>query len=284
MKILSLFDLQQVTATGGGPELDLSGYAKNVKFAFAGVNTAGSTPTLAAKLQASAGLARGLEQSTAGSTDNKLKTGASTAVNLGLKFTQSGARSVKRVALQLKKIGTLASGKKLTLTIQTDSTGAPSGTAVTNGTSNTVDIDTAVGTSYGWVVFTFAKPVDLADATVYHLCLSADYTASSSNCVEWRSLTVASGGTFETWNGTDTWTPTTTESLEAYVDQYNFADVTSGAFTGLTTAATKAPEEKNLDLRTIGNPILRLYNTIGGTSNPAYYAGCTLVAQPIQET
>ncbi len=283
MKILSLFDLQQVTATGGGPELDLTNYAKNLKFAYAGANTAGSTPTLASKIQASPALARGLEQSTAGATDNKLRSGASTNTKLSLKFTQSGARQVKRVAIMLKNPGTITAGKILTLTINTDSAGSPSNTAVTNGTSANV-LCSAVGAAYAWVVFTFANPVDLADATVYHLVLSGDYTADTTNCVYWRSLTVGSGGTVETSTDGTTWAAVTaTQSFEAYVDQFNFADVTGGAFTGLTTGASMAPAEKNFDLRTIGNPVLRLYNAIGGTSSPAYYAGCAIVAQAIQQ-
>jgi hypothetical protein len=280
MKLQSLFPLQSVTATGGGPDTDLSTFTKKGFFSYAAINTAGSTPTLTSKLQSSPQLSRGLEQSTAGATDNKLKTGAATAVNLGCAFTQSGAHSVKRVALMLKKIGTLAAGKKLTLTLQTDSTGSPSGTIL--GTAGTVDIDSIVGTGYGWVVFTFATPVDLADATVYHLVLSADYTASSTNCVEWRSLTVASGGTFESYDAS--WNAvTTTEACEVYIDQYTFSDVSGFAFSQITAATSMSHVQKETNIHAFGSAVVRLYNTIGGTSSPAYTVGCAFLGQPKQD-
>lgn len=277
MTTLTLLTPVSVTATGGGLDLATARLSGRVHASIAVLNTAGTNPTLACKLQGATGLARGYEYSTAGATDNKLKTGASTAVNLALSFTQSGARSVKRVALRLNKIGTLTAGKLLTLAIQTNNAGAPSGTVVQNGTSATVDIDTYVSTSYGWVVFTFAKPVDLSDATVYHFVLSADYTASSSNCVQWRSATVASGGTFQTWNGTDTWTATTTQSLEAYADQYSFDDITGGGYTTVSTAGTASRQTLEFNGRELPQ-VTRLYCTVGGTSNPAFATAAIVTA------
>lgn len=279
MQTSTLLTPVSVTATGGGSDLDISAFTGRLRFNRTTLNTAGTSPTLADKLQHSDALTRGLEQSTVGATDNNIKTSSSVNTLVGLKFTQSGAKQVKRVAFQLKKIGTLTAGKKLTLAIQTDSAGAPSGTAATNGTSNTVDIDTEVGTSYAWVVFTFAKPVDLADATVYHFVLSADYTASGSNAVNVRSLTAASGGTLETKDAT-TWTLTTTQKVEVYVDQYDFSDITGGAFTARDTAGTAAIDSLEFNADDL-KAIVRLYSTIGGTSNPAWTSAATAVGNPV---
>lgn len=267
-----------ITATGGGLDLDVSRLVGPVRITRTSLNTAGTSPTLADKLQGSTGLTRGYEYSTLGTTANELREGASTNTKLALKFTQGGARSIKRVSLWLDKEGTLTAGKKLTLTIETDSTANPSNTAVTNGTSNTVDIDTEVSTTAGWVTFTFAKPVDLSDATVYHLVLSGDYTASGTNNVRWYSKTVASGGTFNTSTDGTTWAGVTaTESLMAYADQYTFSDLTGGGFTALATAGTAAVETLEFygpDLP----PVMRLYSTIGGTSNPAWTSAATVSA------
>jgi hypothetical protein len=259
-----------VTATGGSADLDVSAYTGKIRAHLTSLNTAGTSPTLACKLQGSSAPARGLEYTTVGATATELREGASTNIELALSFTQSGARSIKRVALYLDKQGTLAAGKLLTLKIETDSTGNPSGTAVTNGTSNTVDIDTAVGTTAGWVVFTFAKPVDLADATVYHFVLSGDYTASGTNNVRLYSKTVASGGTLNpSTDGTTFAGVTTTEAVMVYVDQYTFADITGGGFTSLSTAGTASIQTVELNADSLPQ-FVRLYSTIGGTSNPAW--------------
>jgi hypothetical protein len=259
-----------VTATGGSADLDVSAYTGKIRAHLTSLNTAGTNPTLACKLQGSAALARGLEYTTVGTTATELREGASTNIELALAFTQSGARSIKRVALYLDKQGTLAAGKLLTLKIETDSSGDPSGTAVTNGTSNTVDIDTAVSTTAGWVVFTFAKPVDLADATVYHFVLSGDYTASGTNNVRLYSKTVASGGTLNTsTDGTTFAGVTTTEAVMVYVDQYNFSDITGGGFTSLSTAGTASVQTLELNADSLPQ-FVRLYSTIGGTANPAW--------------
>lgn len=277
MKTVSLLTPASVSSTGGQADLSILGYTRKGRVTLQSFNTAGTNPTLAAKLQHSAGLMRGLEQSSAGSTDNKLNSGATTNVNLGLKFTQSGARSVKRIALQLKNPGTITAGKVLTLAIKADSAGSPGATVL--GTAGTV-LCSAVAATYGWVVFTFATPVDLADATVYHLALSCDYTAHATNCIYWRSLTVASGGSVETFDNTNWAAVTATESFEVYVDQFSFSDVTGGAFSGATTGGAISTVEFNIiDLQ----PNLRVYFTIGGTSNPAYTVGASFSGYPIQD-
>lgn len=270
-----------ITATGGGPDLDLTGRTGQARFQLMVLNTAGTNPTLACKLQGSASATRGYDYQVTGTTDNKLRSGASTNTKLSLKFTQSGAAQVKRVALKLKNGGTITAGKVVALAIQSDSAGSPSNTAL--GTSANVDINNVITSSYGWVVFTFANPVDLADATVYHFVLSGDYTANSSNCVYWYSTTVASGGTVETSTDGTTWAAvTSTEKFQAYADQYAFADITGGGFTTVSTAGTASVQA--LELYAPSLPaVVRLYSTIGGTSNPAFTVGATATAMLRQE-
>ena len=275
MKHTNLSPTQSVSATGGGIDVDVSAYIGKARYVFGSVNTAGSSPTHNRKIQTSDLPTRGLEQSVAGSTDNKLNSGATTNVKMSLKFTQSGARQIKRVALQLKNPGAITAGKKLTLTIQSDNSGNPSGTILQNGTSNTV-LCSAVAAAYGWVVFTFAKPCDVADATIYHLVLSCDYTADPTNCIYWRSLTVASGGTVNTYNGT-TWAGvTTTQAFETYVDQYNFADVSGLAMTQASDVVT-VDESYETESENITGRYVRVYDTIGGTGSPAFSAACNLI-------
>lgn len=266
---LTLLTPVSITATGGGQDVDVSRLAGQARVTLATINTAGTSPTLACKLQGSAAATRGYDYQTTGTnTDNKLRSGASTNIKLSLKFTQSGAAQVKRVALKLKLNGTITAGKVVALAIQSDSAGSPSGTAL--GTSANVDINTYVGTSNGWVVFTFTNPVDLADATVYHFVLSGDYTAHTSNNVTWQSTTVASGGTLETSTDGSSWAAvTSTEKFLAYADQYSFADITGGGFTTVSTAGNTSVQTLELHAPDL-LPYMRLYSTIGGTSNPAF--------------
>ena len=137
-------------------------------------------------------LSSGYAQATIGMNDIPLRNGGSIDNGkLAAAFVQSGRASIKSATLQLRKIGTLAAGKKLTLTLKADTSGVPGAIL---GTAGAVDIDSIVGTGYGSVEFVFATAVDLADGTRYHLELTGDYTASASNQVQWRALAVASAG------------------------------------------------------------------------------------------
>lgn len=274
MTTSTLLTPASVTATGGGLDLDISRYTGPVAAVITSLNTAGTSPTLANKIQSSDALAVGHSQMTVGTVDNELREGATTNVRIAAKFTQSGARSIKQAWLRLKKGGTIAAGKKLTLKIETDSSG-PSGTVL--GTSSTVDIDTEVSTSYTWTKFTFAKPVDVADATAYHFALEGDYTADGTNNVMWRSATVASGGNFFSHNNTS-WSATATKNLEVFAEEYAFADVAGLTFTGMSGASSTLVESKVFQADP-QKAVIRLYSTIGGTSNPAFTTSAAVVGQ-----
>jgi hypothetical protein len=278
MTTITLLSPVSVTATGRGPDVDISRLHGTARAILSSLNTAGTSPELTCKLQTSSAPAVGLSQTTEGTTENKLRSGATTNVKIGSKFTQSGARSIKRIWLRLKAAGTITAGKKLTLTLETDSTGSPSGTAL-----GTVEVlCSAVPTSFGWVPFEFSTPVDVANNTAYHVVLAGDYDASATNCVIWRSATVASGGTIETNDGTNWAAVTSTQKNEVYAEQYTFADVTGGGFTKHETASSASVQSRDLwapDLPQYAS----VYSTIGGTDNPAFTASVVLVAQRVQE-
>lgn len=268
-KIINLAAIQAIAATGPLPDLDIGGYKRFASFSQTSLNTAGSSPTLATKLQQADPAVVGYSFTTAGATDNTLKAGASTTVKQGAKFTQSGARSIKSIDLRLKKIGAIAAAQTVSVDIFADSAGAPTGSSL--GTAK-IDIDSQIGIAYALVRAIFATTIDLADATVYHVVLSASYTASAVNAVSWRSATVGSAGNFETFDGTSTWTATATSSFEILLNQHTYTDITGGAFTGLTTGAGF----QTLDFAIEGSGLkkhIRPYCTIGGTGSPNYYAG-----------
>ncbi len=263
-----------VTASGGLTDANVGVLTRILTFVLFLLASAGTNPTYAAKLQTSGPAVRGNQFISVGATSNKLKAGASTTVQLGAQFTQTGSKSISTISVMLDKIGTITAGKLVTVGIYTDSGGDPT----TLLGSATIDIDSLVSTTYGYVTVTFASPIDLTDATVYHIVLSADYTASATNCVQWRSLTVASGGNFESYNAT-IWADTATESLEFYTQVRTYVDVVGGGFTGATSVASR--QTINLPASSISEHV-RLYGTIGGTSSPAFTVALDVIAESQQ--
>lgn len=63
-------------------------------------------------------------------------------------------------------------GETLTLSIQTDNAGSPSGTPVTNGTAQVIDMET-LSDSWEWLTFTFATQPTLSNNTTYWLVLGS---------------------------------------------------------------------------------------------------------------
>lgn len=97
-------------------------------------------------------------------------------------FQIASSTTVQSVRLWLKKVGS-PSGN-LTVKIETDSSGDPSGTPVTDGTSDTVAVS-SLAASYGWIDFTFSTAPSLSASTQYHIVLETTGTQSNTNYVEW---------------------------------------------------------------------------------------------------
>jgi len=108
-------------------------------------------------------------------------------------FKVTNAQSVDRLSLYLKKVG---AGTPTTthyqVEIQTDSSGVPSGTPVTNGTSSCEAVVTS--TSYALDEFTFSTDPSLSADTIYHLvlkpytnasCTTAQPSSDGTNYIAW---------------------------------------------------------------------------------------------------
>ena len=97
-------------------------------------------------------------------------------------FQISASSTVQSVRLWLKKVGSPTGN--LTVKIQTNNAGNPSGTTVTNGTSGTIAAS-SLSTSYDWITFTFSTPPSLNAATQYHLVLETADSVSETNYISW---------------------------------------------------------------------------------------------------
>lgn len=116
--------------------------------------------------------------------DYPLRTTA-TYTEIGQGFKVGLTTTVTKVKLWLKKTGTPGGTDTVTLEIQTDSSGKPSGSVVTNGTSAAVDISDTITTTYAWVTFTFAVNPTLTAGTQYHLVLTGAFTISDTAYISW---------------------------------------------------------------------------------------------------
>lgn len=253
------------TASLLGRVLDAKNYRKVIFQQQCGV-VSGTNPTWDGKIQASPPPAEtvDMQQGVAGTTENILRDGATSNIELAVAFTTgAGGNTILEVKLMLKKIGTIVSGKLLTLEIQGDSTGDPDGTAVQ--TADTVETDD-IGTEFALVTFTFKDPIDLTAATAYHAVLGGDYATSATNAIVWRSKTVGSGGNMSFYDAA--WAQTATEDLEIQGMELVFADVSGATFTQIT-ASNPDPETVSVD-RKAEESFLRYVGTIGGTSTPTF--------------
>lgn len=245
-------------ATANGNDIELAPYKGKASFLLSAEAAGGGTATVS--LQHADLTAGTVNFQLAGATANAvpLKIGASDNVALAQQFTQSGAAGVKFAYLRLRKQGTIAAGKKLTLAIMADDSGDPHA-STTLGTFATVDIDSEVSTDWQWIKFTAAKAIMLADSTAYHYKLTADYTASADNNVEWSASTVASGGGSEIEDAA--WADVATKNHDIYTQELAYAAFSPAkAFTAVTTAASSF-QELLLDTRE-AKQYVRAINTI----------------------
>lgn len=224
-----LSQLKTLTATQRLGAVSKAGLERNLGITLVGANNSGTSPTCDVSIEGGVMVTGGTASIAGTVVDTKLKSGATTNVRLGAKWTQSGTQSLYQVGLILKKTGTLAAGKTLTLTIEGDSSG-PDGSALATVTA---DIDTEVGSSYAVVWFILTDPINLTDSTDYWITLTADYTASATNCVTWKSETVGSGGNGATHNDTS-WTVAATLQVAHRNRDISFSS-TGISFTQLDT-------------------------------------------------
>lgn len=107
---------------------------------------------------------------------------ASVGDKLSQSFQVTGDQSIGVIKLYLKKVG--APTGTLTLRVETDTTGSPSGTLADVNATVTLAEDT-LATSYGWIIFTYATAYTLTGSTTYHAVLSTDRATDASNYVLW---------------------------------------------------------------------------------------------------
>ena len=191
---------------------------------------------------------------------------ASAQTQISQGFKPNTSSTVTKVKLWLKKVGTPAGTDTITLVIQTNSSGVPSGTAVTNGTSVAVDISDTLTTSYAWVTFTFTTNPSLTAGTQYHLVLQGAFTIGV-NYVQWGTDNfdvIYPDGTMAVYDGT-TWTAETL--YDACFEVY----ITNGA-KGNDGVAVYDFSSKNMLLGIWGTSLYKMDKNSAGTPDGVWDA------------
>lgn len=129
-------------------------------------------------------------------------------------FKNGATRLVDRIDLRMKRTG--SPGGTMTATIYTDSSNLPSAVKDNYSVSRAVAIS-SVSTSYGWVMFTFERPVVLLASTTYHIVVTTSgYTRSAGSAeLSWGyNTTDYANGQPSTYNGTVWSSLTTTQDFK----------------------------------------------------------------------
>jgi hypothetical protein len=268
MRTVSILAPQKLApAENGGRGITHLGlYQGPAKFTLAAKSDAGTTPTLAVKIQNAPEQLRTPSAPGIGTSAIGSRTDTDTAIRIGASFSLASAITIAANFIPLIKTGTPTG--TLTLAIQADDDGEPSGTDLATATFAAEDVSPA-GTN---CEFRFANPIDLA-AGDYWLVLTSDVTISSTNFILWRSVDVDGTGNAAIFN--TAWADDADENLEFWSESYTFADVPGLTFESVTTTGTLATLEANADTLAY----IRPHITVGGTDSPAYYASVAALAK-----
>jgi NedA-like, galactose-binding domain len=133
------------------------------------------------------------------------------AQKLSQSFTLASAQNIGSVSLYLRKVG-IPTGTTLSVRIETDSAGDPSGTlAHANATQTMLESD--LSTNFADVLFTFTT-FNLASGT-YHIVVSTDRATSETDYIEWGadgSSPSYTGGEMKSFDGA-TWSSETKDAI-----------------------------------------------------------------------
>jgi hypothetical protein len=121
---------------------------------------------------------------TSGQDADRSITGSTTVrAAQGFKLSNNAqtTRKINGGAVYLKKVG--GTTTELTVRIETDDSGVPSGTLASANLTTTIDAIT--DTSYGWHNFSFSTPTALTGSTQYHLVIQHTTEGSGSSDYAW---------------------------------------------------------------------------------------------------
>ncbi len=108
---------------------------------------------------------------------------------LAQSFQVSGATSVSKISLKMKRTGSPSSGSTVLLYIETNSGNNPSGTEVSANSYASLATSSISSTENTWTEFSFASTISLAANTTYWLVAKGNYSASDTDYITWLANT-----------------------------------------------------------------------------------------------
>jgi hypothetical protein len=128
---------------------------------------------------------------------------------LAQSFQISATSEIRQAWVHLQKVGSL-SGKTLTLRIETDSAGDPSGTLADANATQTLDADTITTGGFEMYKLIFPDVFSLTGSTTYWIVLTQDWGPDVDNYLEWGAEGYGGAGTYadgqgKTYNTGDGW-------------------------------------------------------------------------------
>jgi predicted phage tail protein len=108
------------------------------------------------------------------------------ATRIGQKFTQSGTRTILGVKAKMRRPAAAVFGASDTMFVQivTDVAGKPEGSGIATSIEFPCQSVPRSPTEEEWAYFPFLTPVELTDATPYHIVFRASYATSATNHIE----------------------------------------------------------------------------------------------------
>lgn len=270
----------QTVGTYGSKVIDCNGFRSGVMLWQSAKSSAGSACSAYVVIQNSDGAVPGggLNNMTASTADSIGIRNVADSTNIQVAFTvtQDSSRTISSVTLKMRKVGAPTATNGVILTIHTDNSGDPSGTAVHADAVDTVLIS-SIGSTWQWVTFTFDRPVDLTASTVYHYVLSGNYTISTTAYVQVYLETVSSGGDITSQGPAAAWTASTTSDIVGKILRYNFSNITGTAM-DTATHVVGVFDTKDIDLRS-KKRYIRAKATIVGTSGSFISSGAATLGE-----
>ena len=144
-----------------------------------------------------------------------------TSLAEGFKSEHGKNRNCASVSIAIQRVGTIPSTTKVTIEIQTDSSGAPSGTAIANGVSNQINGDD-ITSNWQWTTFTFGSTLPiLVPATTYWIVLKTSAALTGSAKINWGTDTTSpdfTDGNFSVFDSSWMDQPNTVGLFQVFVE------------------------------------------------------------------
>lgn len=280
IKVLRGLDPDAYTAAAHvGEVMDVRGFTSGMVCSLIG--TLGSTATDTTILQESAAPSQHVaDLDLTQDTSLMLRDDTASNIELGIQFTPTSDITVTSVFLNLMVNGTIAAGKKVTMTIQADSSDEPDDSDLF--TPIEVLCSTISDEAFTAVEFELTTPYHLTADATYWIVLEGDYTQSGTNNVALAIDTVASGGNVN-FHDADWDTLVTTQKGHCAVLGYVWSNVTSASTGALASSDGVHLFDVNLDAR---KHYLRMKKTIATNASDAaaiFIAGGAIVEPVTQE-